>query len=234
VATRPARRHVPDTNRPDGGSSGSRGRTVSPLLALTRYNFLYPSSSVLRAAAARPSSAADPAAGPPASARSRPHGLAGRSGARRPISASPVKIDLALRAPRARRQGASRCSATFGIVGQGVEHPGRAVTGNPSYAKLRIQARQQVISSRYCAPRGRLHAGASQPEVEITEGGPDGGDLTLPCCRACKGIQSCGSAPCPSQVVHHQPGVDPGWPARTRGRNQNGSTAASTARAGEA
>ena len=37
-----ARPRVPDTNRPDGGRSGSRGRTVSPLLALTRYNFLHP------------------------------------------------------------------------------------------------------------------------------------------------------------------------------------------------
>jgi hypothetical protein len=55
VATRPARPHVPDTNRPDGSSSGSRGRTVSPLLALTRYNFLYPSARpALRAASGRP------------------------------------------------------------------------------------------------------------------------------------------------------------------------------------
>jgi hypothetical protein len=63
--------------------------------------------SVLRAAAARPSSAADPAAGPPASAGSRPHGLAGLE----------VLGDL--------RQ----------LVGQGVEHPGRAVTGNRSLRK---------------------------------------------------------------------------------------------------
>jgi hypothetical protein len=83
---------------------GSSGRSIRR--SLPRYNFLYSSSSgVLRAAAARPSSAADPAAGPPASAGSRPHGLAGRSGTRRPISASPVKIDLELRAPQARRQG---------------------------------------------------------------------------------------------------------------------------------
>jgi hypothetical protein len=32
--------------------------------------------------------------GPPASAGSRPHGLAGRSGTRRPVSASPMRIDL--------------------------------------------------------------------------------------------------------------------------------------------
>jgi hypothetical protein len=38
--------------------------------------------------------------GPPASAGSRPHGLADRSGTRRPVNASPVNIDLALRAPR--------------------------------------------------------------------------------------------------------------------------------------
>jgi hypothetical protein len=44
--------------------------------------------------------------------------------------------------------------------------------GIAHYAELRIQARQQVISSQWCAPRGRLHTGASQPEVEITEGDP--------------------------------------------------------------
>jgi hypothetical protein len=63
-------------------------------------SFSTTSSGVLRAAAARPSSAADQVPGPPASAGSRPYGLAGRSGTRRPVSASPVRIDLALRVPR--------------------------------------------------------------------------------------------------------------------------------------
>jgi hypothetical protein len=77
VATRRARPHVPDTNRPDGGSSGSRGRTVSPLLALTRSYFLYPSS---RPACGRPPAAAVLA--PAATRRApgyRPHPPAGGS-----------------------------------------------------------------------------------------------------------------------------------------------------------
>jgi hypothetical protein len=42
-----------------------------------------------------------------------------------------VKIDLALRAPRARRQaGLEVLGDLRQLVGQGVEHPGRAVTGN--------------------------------------------------------------------------------------------------------
>jgi hypothetical protein len=84
-----------------------------------------------------------------------------------------VKIDLALRAPRARRQGASRCSATFGsLSARASSTRAEPLLRIAHYAELRIQKYQQVISSQWCAPRGRLHTGASQPEVEITEGDP--------------------------------------------------------------
>jgi hypothetical protein len=81
VCRTPAVRRAVVPEAADGQSADG-----SPLMVPARYNFLYSSSSgVLRAAAARPSSAADQVPGPPASAGSRPYGLAGRSGTRRPV-----------------------------------------------------------------------------------------------------------------------------------------------------
>ena len=58
------------------------------------------------------------------------------------------------------------------LVGQGAEHPGRAVPGIAHYAELRIRARQQVISSQKLHAARKTPYRASQPEVEITEGDP--------------------------------------------------------------
>jgi hypothetical protein len=92
---------------------------------------------------------------------------------RGPLSASPLKTHLALRAPRARRRGGLEVLGDLRqLVGQGVEHPGEPLLGIAHYADLRIQAHQQVVSSQTLRTARKTPYRASQPEVEIAEGDP--------------------------------------------------------------